>query len=153
MISPKSKAISIILAFFLVVTLVIAVSCRSKDDETSTTGQITVTDLAGREVVINSPVEKVVLASARHLHEFAALLGEDFLNKIVGWGPDLNLYDQDTYLTYEAAFPSIADITDIGYHSKGTFSVETVISLDPDVIIFPLWLVDTEGVGDDILRL
>ena len=150
--STKSKVISVILAFLLAVPLVLAVGCDNKD-KTSSSDQITVTDLAERQVTINAPVNRVVLASARHLHEFAALLGEDFVNKIVGWGPDLNLYDQDTYLTYKEKFPAIEDITDIGYHSLGTFSIETVISLEPDVIIFPLWLVDTEGVGDDILKL
>ncbi|MEW6034318.1 MAG: ABC transporter substrate-binding protein [Chloroflexota bacterium] len=93
------------------------------------------------------------MASARDLHEFAALEGEDFLKKIVGWGPDLKSADYDTYLKYKERFPQIDDIPEVGYHYQGTFSVERVILLKPDVVIFPLWLVDREGVADDISRL
>ncbi len=151
--SRKAKVISVALALVLIMILALAAGCIKKEEGTPTPSQITVTDLAGREVSVTMPVERIVLASARHLHEVAALIGEDFLTKIVGWGPDLNLYDQDTYLKYEEKFPEIANIPDVGYHYKGTFSVETVISLAPDVVIFPLWMVDQEGVAEDIFRL
>ena len=115
--------------------------------------QITVTDLAGRKVSLKVPVQTVVLASGRHIHEFAAVAGKDFLDRIAGWGPDLNLYDQDTYDKYLEIIPEIADVPDVGYHSKGTFSTEKVISLNPEVVIFPLWLVGNDDVLADIGKL
>jgi len=111
------------------------------------------TDLAGREVVVPTPVDTAVLASARHLHEFAAVTGDSFLDRIAGWGPDLKLYDQDTYDAYVEQFPGMAEVPEVGYHYKGTFSVEKVISLGPDVVLFPLWLVENEDVIADIALL
>jgi iron complex transport system substrate-binding protein len=154
-----SGLISIFLASLLLSTVTLAAGCSSAaDNEQSDTGTpaqsaTLITDMAGRQVSVNTPAERIVLASARHLHEFAAVGGAEVIDRIVGWGSDLNLYDQDTYLTYQKAFPQIDDITDIGYHYKGTFSVETVVTLDPDVVVFPLWLVEEEGVGDDIFKL
>ncbi len=110
-------------------------------------------DMAGREVPVVLPAERIVLASARYLHEFAAVGGAGVLDNIVGWGSDLNIYDQDTYLAYEEAFPQVASIPVVGHHYKGDFSVEKVISLQGDVVVFPLWLKDVEGVSEDIERL
>jgi iron complex transport system substrate-binding protein len=147
--------ISIII--FLVLFPTLATSCsapaNNNDNKVNIQTQTTITDIADREVSVNTPIEKIVLASARHLHEFAAVGGAEIIDKIVGWGSDLNLYDQDTYLKYRDAFPQIYDIIDIGYHYKGTFSVEAVVNLEPDVVVFPLWLLDQEGVSDDVLKL
>jgi iron complex transport system substrate-binding protein len=126
---------------------------ESQDNNDQTPTSIIITDMAGRDVSVKIPVNRIVLASSRHLHEFTAVGGTEAIDKVVGWGSDLKLYDQDTYLTYEESFPGIAEIVDIGYHYKSTFSVETVVNLQPDVIVFPLWLVDTEGVSDDISKL
>ena len=116
--------------------------------------KLTLIDLADRTVTINKPIERVVLGSARHMHEFVAVEGgEDPFKKIVGWGPDLKAYDRDTYNKYIEKFPEIEDIPEVGYHYKGTFSVEKVITLNPDVVVFPLWIVEYEGVGDDINKL
>ncbi len=115
---------------------------------------IMVTDLAGRQVTVKVPVERLVLASSRHTHEFVAVEGgEKPFKKIIGWGPDLKEYDRDTYNKYIEKFPEIENIPDVGYHYKGTFSVEKVIALKPDVVIFPLWLVDNEDVKSDINKL
>lgn len=114
---------------------------------------VTVTDLDGREVEISLPAERIVLVSARHIHEFSAIMGDSFAEKIVGWGSDLEAYDKDTYNVFLEVYPEIADIPDIGYHSKGTFSVETVISLNPDVVVLPLWLNSDETVLEDIKKM
>ena len=142
-----TKTFLIMAAFLLAGSIYCVIGHKVAADE------MTITDLAGREITLNVPVERVVLASGRHLHEFAAVAGKDFLNNIVGWGPDLHLYDQDTYDTYLEKIPQIADVPDVGYHYKGTFSVEKVISLKPEAVILPLWLVDQEGVQADIEKL
>ncbi|WP_020611685.1 ABC transporter substrate-binding protein [Sediminispirochaeta bajacaliforniensis] len=112
-----------------------------------------ITDLAGRVVNVKLPAERIVLASSRHLHEFAAVGGAEVFDRICGWGSDLKLYDMDTYRTYKEAFPQIDEIRDIGYHYKGTFSLETVVGLAPDVVVFPLWLQSQDGIDADIESL
>lgn len=116
--------------------------------------ELTVLDLGNRTVTINMPVERVVLASARSLLEFVAVEGgENPFKRIVGWGPDLKAYDRDTYDKYAEKFPEIETIPEVGYHYTGTFSVEKVITLDPDVVLFPFWIANYEGVDDDINKL
>ncbi|TQD25915.1 ABC transporter substrate-binding protein [Methanolobus vulcani] len=99
---------------------------------------ITVTDLAGREVTVPTRVERVVLGHSLYIQEFAAVEGEDFTEKIVGWGSELETKDFDTYSQYLEFYPEIADIPIIGSMSRNTFDTESVVSLNPDVIIMPL---------------
>jgi iron complex transport system substrate-binding protein len=99
---------------------------------------ITVTDLAGREVTVPTRVERVVLGHSLYIQEFAAIEGEDFTDKIVGWGSELETKDFDTYSQYLEVYPEIADIPIIGSMSRNTFDTESVVSLNPDLVIMPL---------------
>lgn len=99
---------------------------------------MTVVDLAGREVTIPTMVERVVLGHSLYIQEFAAVEGEDFTEKIVGWGSELETKDFDTYSQYLEVYPEIADIPVIGSMSRNTFDTESVIALNPDVVIMPL---------------
>lgn len=149
----KVKLLSIVLLSILIALLV--GGCDTKDKMLAPT-QITVTDMAGRQVSVTVPVKKVVLGYARHLPTFAAVAGEDFPRKIAGWWAIRpTVCDQDTYLKYKEKYPEIEAIPDVGSHSQGTFSVEKVISLKPDVVIFPLWMLLNEnpGVAEDIARM
>jgi iron complex transport system substrate-binding protein len=76
-----------------------------------------------------------VLGYSRDIHNFAAVEGEDFAQKIVGWGPDLKMYDMDTYNKYKSKYPEIENIPEVGYHYLGTFSVEKVLTLKPNIVI------------------
>lgn len=116
--------------------------------------RIKITDMAGRQVTVNVPVKKLVLGYDRHLPSFAAVAGEDFLSKIAGWGKITPKCDQNIY-KFKEKYPGIEAIPDVGCHSKGTFSVEKVISLKPDVVIFPLWmLIDKyEDTVEDIAKM
>lgn len=142
----KSKAILVVLVLVLTIAAAFTAGC-----EEGTTGT-TITDLADREVKVELPVERIVLGSARYLHEFAAVGGEEVLDKIVGWGSDLELYDKDTLDKYTEAFPNkVAAITDVGYSS--TLDAEAIIALEPDVVVFPYWSATDEGLLADIDKL
>ena len=133
--------------------VVLLITCYVSDTDATTPRQITVTDIIGRQVSIVVPVKRVVLASARDIHIFAAVAGKDGYKKIVGWGSDLKLFDRDTYIKYKERFPKIEGIPDIGYHLRGTFNIEKVISLRPDVVIVPKWILDQEDALNDMDRL
>ena len=111
--------------------------------------KLTLIDLADRTVTINKPVERVVLTFARYIHEFSAVDGDPL--KIVGFGSDLKEYYRATYDKYKEIFPEIEDVPDVGYISKGTFSAEKVISLEPDVVI--MTALNYEIAKDDISKL
>ncbi len=148
----KVKLVSIVLVSVLIAMLV--GGCDTKDKMPEST-QITVTDMAGRQVSVTVPVKKVVLGYAKEFPSFAAVAGEDFPRKIAGWGLSRTVRDQGTYLKYKEKYPEIEAIPDVGSHAQGTFSVEKVISLKPDVVIFPLWLLlnKYEGTTEDIAKM
>lgn len=119
------------------------VKCLEKDMLRETARKhftITVTDLAGREVTVPTRVERVVLGQSLYAQEFAALEGENFTEKIVGWGSELETYDIDTYNEYLEKYPEIENIPTVGSLNKNTFDTEAIISLNPDLVIMPLMM-------------
>ena len=96
--------------------------------------ELTLIDAADRVVTISKPVEKIVTTFS--FEESIAVDGEDIFEKIVGWNRDYwEGRRQWIWDAYVKAFPEMDDIPDVGYPSKGTFNVEKVITLDPDVVI------------------
>ena len=95
----------------------------------------TVTDLLGRHVKVNLPVQRVILGEGRQLHLVAALDTHNPIERIVGWRKDLIQSDPDTYNAYLRTFPAIAKIPTFGGFEDGTFDIEQAISQRPDVII------------------
>lgn len=113
--------------------------------------EITVTDLAGRNVTIKTPVERVVVTF--NFEEYLAVEGgEEPFKKIVGWSR--GYWDgrrQWIWGKYEKSYPEIENIPDVGYIGKGTFSAEKVISLKPDVVI--MTILDYEKAINDVNNL
>ncbi|PIB61649.1 ABC transporter substrate-binding protein [Pseudomonas sp. 2822-17] len=95
----------------------------------------TVTDLLGRKVQVNLPVQRVILGEGRQLYLLAALDTQNPIERIVGWRKDLIQSDPDTYNAYLRKFPGIANIPTFGGFEDGTFDIEQAISQRPDVII------------------
>jgi iron complex transport system substrate-binding protein len=96
---------------------------------------VKVTDITGREVEVNVPVERIILGEGRQIYLVAALDTEDPLRRIVGWREDFSQADPDNYATYLEKFPEMAKIPTFGGFKDGTFDVEQAISLKPDVIL------------------
>jgi len=101
--------------------------------------EITVTDLEGRSVTLNYPVERVILMESSKTAEFSAICGDGFAEKIVGWDNDFKNNAGDGYQNYLNKYPQLADIPDVGSLDDSTFSIEKVISLQPDVVIMHSW--------------
>jgi iron complex transport system substrate-binding protein len=96
---------------------------------------VTVTDIAGRQVEVNVPVERVILGEGRQMYLVAALDTEDPFKRVVGWREDFSQADPDNYAAYLEKFPQIAKIPTFGGFKDGTFDVEQAVSLKPDVVI------------------
>jgi iron complex transport system substrate-binding protein len=99
---------------------------------------VTVTDITGREVEVEVPVEKVILGEGRQIYFTAALDGEDPFNRVVGWRDDFEKADNDGYHQYLDKYPEMADLPTFGGMKNGTFDVEQAVALQPDVIILNL---------------
>lgn len=98
----------------------------------------TVTDVAGREVTFDKPVERVILGEGRMLYSVAPLEREDPFAKIVAWRNDLWTTDLDGFNIYTAKFPKGAELPQLGNLTDGTLQLETVVDLDPDVLLLPI---------------
>ncbi|WP_280539666.1 ABC transporter substrate-binding protein [Chromohalobacter sp. 11-W] len=99
---------------------------------------ITVTDIAGREVTVEAPVERVILGEGRQIYLLGALEPEDPFAHVVGWRKDFSQADPDNYASYAAKFPEMTDIPTFGGFKDGTFDVEQAASLQPDVVLMNL---------------
>jgi iron complex transport system substrate-binding protein len=134
----------------LVIVVVIGASWavwpRASGTEENNKTTTTLTDLAGRNVTLELPVESVVLGDTDSINAFAAVAGEDFLSYIVGGLGDFEGNYPDLYQAYCDAYPEIAEVPPIG----GLYdpSTEAIINLQPDVLILPLWSVYQETTPD-----
>ena len=96
---------------------------------------ITVTDVAGREVTVDAPVDRVILGEGRQIYLVGALDSEDPFQRVVGWREDFSQADPDNYDEYLKKFPHMAEIPTFGGFKDSTFDVEQAIALSPDVIL------------------
>ena len=99
---------------------------------------ITVTDIAGRQVTLDGPAERVILGEGRQIFFVAVLDRDDPFRRVAGWRDDLLQAAPETYVAYAARFPQIADIPTFGGFKDGTFDIEQAVTLDPDVMILNL---------------
>lgn len=98
----------------------------------------TVTDVAGREVSFDAPVERVILGEGRLLYSLATIETENPFEHVVGWRNDLWTTDQVSFDAYAEKFPQARDLPFLGNLTDGTLQTETVVALDPDVLILPI---------------
>jgi len=129
-------AMIIVFVFLYAVSLSFAGSLKAVKKEK----MITVTDLAGREVTVRVPVQRIILQSSGSggaFYTLFALGGKDVVKKIVGLDPGLKIYRHWIWEKFTDVIPELNDIPDIGYVYKGSFNVEKVIALTPDVVIIP----------------
>lgn len=99
---------------------------------------VTLTDIAGRQVQVETPVQRVILGEGRQAFFTAVLETEDPFARVVGWREDFKQADPDTYAAYQAKFPQIDAIPTFGGFKEGTFDIEQAVALDPDVMILNL---------------
>ncbi|TRB07065.1 ABC transporter substrate-binding protein [Agrobacterium tumefaciens] len=97
-----------------------------------------ITDVTGRKVELDLPAKRVIVGEARQIHVIAALKGDKTFENIVGWRDDLLKKDPDSYTAYVERFPQIEKLPRFGYLPQGDFSLETAITLSPDVITLNL---------------
>lgn len=100
--------------------------------------KVTLTDIVGREVEVETPVQRVILGEGRQAFFTAVLDRENPFARVVGWREDLKEADPDSYNAYLEKFPQIADLPAFGGFKEGTFDIEQAITLNPDVMILNL---------------
>lgn len=99
---------------------------------------ITVTDVAGREVVVDAPAKRIILGEGRQIYLLGVLEREAPFARVVGWRQDLLQADPDTYAMYAEKFPELKALPTFGGFKDGTFDVEQAASLKPDLVLMNL---------------
>lgn len=99
---------------------------------------ISVTDMLQRHVTLAGPAKRIVLGESRHILTLA-LLEQDPLKNVVGWGDDLQRYSPATWQAILAQHPEAKNIPLLGTMNMGTFSLEATIATKPDLVIFTLY--------------
>lgn len=127
--------------------LLIAILCLWLGASAAVTAEIRVTDITGREVVLNQPATRIVLGEARHM-AVLGLMHDDPVSLVAGWRTDKGL-DAPTMAAYRARFPAIDAIASVGSGNRD-ISVESIVALNPDLVV--LSLMDTADPAMDIAR-
>ncbi|MBT2771872.1 ABC transporter substrate-binding protein [Halomonas sp. ISL-60] len=102
---------------------------------TAVADDISITDVAGRQVTLDAPAERVILGEGRQIYLLGLLEPEDPFAHVVGWREDFSQADPDNYARYAERFPEIEDIPTFGGFKDGTFDVEQAAALNPDVVL------------------
>lgn len=95
----------------------------------------TITDIAGRQVTLDAPAERVILGEGRQIYLLGLLEPKDPFAHVVGWREDFSQADPDNYARYLERFPEIETIPTFGGFKDGTFDVEQAAALNPDVVL------------------
>ncbi|MFG6158459.1 ABC transporter substrate-binding protein [Halomonas sp. 1390] len=111
----------------------IALGCAAAQAE-----PITITDVAGRQVTVDAPVERMILGEGRQIYLLGALQPDAPFEHVVGWREDFSQADPDSYARYAAKFPELEEIPTFGGFKDGTFDVEQAAALSPDVVLMNL---------------
>ena len=118
--------------------------------EPSSSTEITMTDICGRQVTLPKSAERVVLTFS--FEEYFAVTGEEGVSKVVGWARKYwEGRRQSSWDMFTQKFPQLEDLPDVGYVPSGTFNVESVIALEPDLVL--MVKNDFENVQTDLERL
>ncbi len=140
--SQMDKKIVIIIAVVAVVAIAAAAALvlgsngggEQKEKET-----VTITDLAGREVSLQVPVERIVCGDAETMPLIAAIAGSNFKNMVVGYDNNIKTYYPDVQRMWESGGMDFSKMTSCGSFQDMNFNWETVVDLEPDVVFIPTW--------------
>ncbi|AJQ96987.1 ABC transporter substrate-binding protein [Gynuella sunshinyii] len=115
----------------------------------SLAAETTITDILGREVTFDAPAKRVIVGF--YPEDYMAIGTEAAYDHVVGMSKYIWQARPANWEMYVKHRPSLDDIPAIGRVDTKTFSVEKVISLNPDLIMLADW--QYKGLGSDIERL
>lgn len=99
---------------------------------------ITVQDLRGRSVTLPQPARRLLIDDGRYLVALS-LIHKNPVELVAAWPRDINRVGEETYRRLKERFPAIDSVPQVA-SSAGTFSLERVLDVRPDVAVFTLGL-------------
>lgn len=105
---------------------------------------VEITDLANRKVTVDVPAKRAVVAF--YYQDYLAVAGSDVLDNVVGFSKAVwTDWAPASWVAFSKALPKLEQLADVGEVEVGTFSVEKVLSLRPDVLVLAKWQYDALG--------
>ena len=98
---------------------------------------VEITDIIGRKVTLEAPARRIVMGAGRQL-PVLGLLHPDPASLLVGWRGDFKL-DGAQYGAWAAKFPAIDAIPVLGGNAANGLPVETILTLEPDLVVIDLY--------------
>lgn len=111
--------------------------------------EVTIKDILDREVSFDAPAQRVVVGF--YPEDYMAIGTEAAYDKVVGLSKYIWQARPANWEMYVKHRPSLDEIPAIGRVDTKTFSVEKVISLNPDVLMLADW--QYKGLGNEIEQL
>jgi iron complex transport system substrate-binding protein len=146
MIKSKFK----LTAIFLIIMFLFC-SCGTNDNvnqakkkgDVNKSGQIVIRDILDNEIVLDKPTERIALqwgGAGGAFMTMAALDKDHFQDRIVALDTSLQETRRDMWNQFSKDVPKLKEIPTIGWLESDEFSVEKLISLNPEVFILPTGL-------------
>lgn len=111
----------------------------------------TLTDVVGREVKVDVPAKRVALGF--YYPDYLAVSGvEKFNDHVVGISREFwEKFNPGSWKLYTEKMPKLDKVADFGYINSGTFSLEKLMQLKPDVLVLSEW--EYNSLGEEIKRI
>ncbi|WP_440954515.1 ABC transporter substrate-binding protein [Methanosarcina sp. Mfa9] len=145
------KFLPMFLLLLVTVFMIISAGCVSKEDSAATEKNKIITDMRGEKVEIPQDPQRVaVIDKALTIQTMIAL---DVDEKIVATGGVINPNSKNPTKNRDTLYlrPGLINVTNCGYAYYGGFNYETLISAQPDVVIWHM-LQNTEN-NEETLEL
>ena len=108
---------------------------------------VKVKDILDREVTVDLPAKRVVLGF--YYQDYMAVGGDKALDNVVGFSKKVwSSWTPASWELFSKAVPKLNQLDDVGEVEEGTFSVEKVLSLKPDLLVLADW--QYEMLGSDL---
>jgi iron complex transport system substrate-binding protein len=117
---------------------IVALLCLISVSVIAEKNEVTLTDITGKQVSVNVPVDSMVIqysGSGGPFYTLFALEGKDGVKKIAAMDSGLEINRNDIWKKFLEAVPELDKVPKVGEGKD--LNVEAVISLRPDVLVVP----------------
>ncbi|MGE7990542.1 ABC transporter substrate-binding protein [Pseudomonas sp. NPDC089554] len=95
----------------------------------------TLTDLAGRQVVLHQAPQRILLQDSNDLLTLALLEREDPLRRVVAWGSGLAGSDPALWRVVSEHWPQARQVRQVEFVQSGQIDIEGLLRTHPDLVV------------------
>lgn len=111
---------------------------------------VQVTDILNRKVNVDLPAKRVVLGF--YYQDYMAVGGPKALDNVVGFSKKVwSVWAPPSWELFSSKVPKLNQLADVGEVEEGTFSVEKVLALKPDLLVLADW--QYKALGSDLDKI